>query len=389
MDNKQFSVNILHKPTKPNGNEWRFYEFGIACVFPTPTEPTDNADPINIAPLIQGVIDYELTNKDGFFCKSYSPQKEDESLDELLCVDAYGMKCSFQPFLSELKTFGVTDLFGQDLIKCIFQVLNEIGRFIKDNTDKPQAIKNHIISMLDVFGNIQIVSAMARITVMRGLEMFYMECLDTIEGYGSAEVEDILMWVALEEGKMISAFTILPLGLGVLSKEVAEHIKPFTDYLYSTEIGKMANDTTLSSLYGCDISNEEAAQDELPEEFTNPNTKEVFQKAIDAPQEANAKPKKRGRKVGNFRDNLMVDEKEKDAVIEKLRLLISGRKGRCVALIIHSCVKLGWLIKPSFSQVKNTFGRIGDKSGYNFYVNNPSQFADQEVNGMIERLKAL
>ena len=282
MDNKQFNVNILHKPTKPNGKEWRFCEFGIACVFPTPTDPTDNTDPINIAPLIQGMIDHELTNKDGFFCNQYSPQKEDESLDELLCVDAYGMKCSFQPFPSELKAFGITDLFGQDLIRCIFQVLREIGQFIKDNTDKPQAIKNHIISMLDVFGNIQIVSAMARITVMRGLEMFYLECSDTIEGYGSAEVEDMLMWVTLEEGKMISEFTILPFELGVLSKELAEHIKPFTDYLYSTEIGKMANDITLSTMYGCDISDEETIQDEFPYEFTTPKAKDILQKAIDA-----------------------------------------------------------------------------------------------------------
>lgn len=280
MNNEQFGVNILHKPTKPNGKEWSFYEFGIACAFPAPTEPTDNADPINIAPLFQGIIDNELTKTDGIFSNHYTPHEEDASLDDLLCVDAYGIKCSFQPFLSELKTFGVTDLFGQDFTRCLFRVLKEIGQFIKRNTDRPQAIKNHIISMLDVFGNIQIVSAMARITVMRGLEMFYLECLDTIEGYGSAEVEDLLMWVAIEECKMICEFTILPFGFGVLSQELAEHIKPFTEYLYSTEIGKMANDYTLS--YGCDISNEEAAQDEFPEEFTSPKAKEVFQKAIDA-----------------------------------------------------------------------------------------------------------
>lgn len=110
---------------------------------------------------------------------------------------------------------------------------------------------------------------------------------------------------------------------------------------------------------------------------------------IDAPQEANAKIKRRGRKVGNFRDNLMVDEKEKDIVIEKLRLLIAGRKGKDVALMIYSCIKLGWLIKPSFSQVENTFGGIGNKSGYNNYVNNPNKFTEHEISGMIERLKAL
>lgn len=111
---------------------------------------------------------------------------------------------------------------------------------------------------------------------------------------------------------------------------------------------------------------------------------------IDAPQEANAETKKRGKKVGNFIDNLIVDEKEKDVVIEKLRLLIAGRKGKDVALIIHSCVKLGWLIKPSFSQVKNKFGcEIGNKSGYNKYANNPSLFTDQEIDGMIAKLKNL
>lgn len=55
--------------------------------------------------------------------------------------------------------------------------------------------------MLDVFGNIQIISAMARISVMRGLEMFYLECRDTLEGYGVAEVESMLMWVGMEECK--------------------------------------------------------------------------------------------------------------------------------------------------------------------------------------------
>lgn len=282
MDNEQYSVNILHKPTKPNGKEWRFYEIGIACVSPTSTIPTDIAEPINIAPVIQGIIDKELTNKDGFFSYHYSPQKEDVSLDDLLCVDAYGMKCSFQPFLSELKTFGVTDLFGQDLTKCIFRVLKDIGQFIKDNTDKPQAIKNQITSMLDVFGNIQIISAMARISVMRGLEMFYLECRDTLEGYGVAEVESMLMWVGMEECKMIGSFTIMPFEMGLVSAEVAEHIKPFTDYLYSTEIGKLANDTTLAILYGYDIADDEPAQKELPKEFTTPAAKTVLQKAIGA-----------------------------------------------------------------------------------------------------------
>lgn len=135
--------------------------------------------------------------------------------------------------------------------------------------------------MLDVFGNIQIISAMARISVMRGLEMFYLECRDTLEGYGAAEVESMLMWVGMEECKMIGSFTIMPFEMGLVSAEVAEHIKPFTDYLYSTEIGKLANDTTLATLYGYDIADDEPTQKELPKEFTTPIAKTVLQKAIE------------------------------------------------------------------------------------------------------------
>lgn len=349
MDNEQYSVNILHKPTKPNGKEWRFYEFGIVCVSPTSNVPTDIAEPINIAPVIQGIIDNELTNKDGFFSYHYSPQEEDVSLDDFLCVDAYGMKCSFQPFLSELKNFGVTDLFGQDLTKCIFRVLKEIGQFIKDNTDKPQAIKNHITSMLDVFGNSQIISAMARISVMRGLEVFYLECRDTIEGYGVAEVESMLLWVGMEECKMISAFTIMPLEMGAISTEVAKHIKPFTDYLYSTEIGKLANDTTLATLYGCDDTpTDETQQDNT---LPIPNTRTN---------------RKKGRPNDVF-SKYILDRANEDWLLPVLHQLIDGKRGKNAVLPIAASVTMGLITTPTYKAFAVEFGELTSRQNYNKY----------------------
>ena len=250
MDNEQYNINILHEPRKPDGKSWRFFEIGIINVFPASAEPNVNADPINIQPTIQYLFDSELTKKGGMFSSKLSIPREDEDLDKLLCVEVYGMKCSFQPFLTELKNYGVVDLFGQDLIKLLFEVLHRIGTFMKDNTDKPQAIKNNIISMLEVWGNAPLISPMIHICVMRGVEVFLQECLDVLDGYGVAEVQSLLEWVAMEECKLISRFTIMPLTMGAIGQEITEHIKPFTDYLYSTEIGKLANDTTLSCLYG-------------------------------------------------------------------------------------------------------------------------------------------
>lgn len=263
MDKEQYSVNILHEPRKPDGKGWRFFEIGIINVFPTPTEPNVDADPINIQPTIQYLFDSELTKKDGMFSSKLSIPREDEDLDKLLCVEVYGMKCSFQPFLTELKNHGVIDLFGQDLIKLLFEALHRIGAFMKDNTDKPQAIKNNIISMLEVWGNAPLISTMIQICVMRGVEVFLQECLDVLVGYGVAEVQSLLEWVAMEECKLISRFTVMPLTMGAIGQEITEHIKPFTDYLYSTELGKLANDTTLATLYGYDITHEESTQKEF------------------------------------------------------------------------------------------------------------------------------
>lgn len=282
MDKEPYNANILYKPQKPNGKGWRFFEIGIINVFPTSSEPNIDADPINIQPTIQYLFDSELTKKDGMFSSKLSIPREDEDLDKLLCVEVYGMKCSFQPFLTELKNNGVVDLFGQDLIKLLFEVLHRIGSFMKDNTDKPQAIKNNIISMLEVCRNAPLISAMIQICVMRGVEVFLQECLDVLEGYGVAEVQSLLEWVKMEECKLISSFTVLPLTMGAISQELAEHIKPFTDYLYSTELGKLANDTTLATLYGYDITDEESTQKELPKEFTTPKAKVILQKAVEA-----------------------------------------------------------------------------------------------------------
>jgi len=225
-----------------------------------------------------------LSKEGGFFSSCYNPTLEDTDLDALLCVDVYGMKCSFQPYLSELNNYEVTTLLGKELTKCLFTVLYGIGKFMKENTNKPQAIKNNIISALDVWGDVPLFSSIMQICVFRGIEVFLQECLDSLEKYGTAEVQSLLDWVMLEEGKLICMFTIMPLTMGTMGREITEHIKPFTDYLYSTEVGKYANDTTLASIYG-DVDNtiEEPQQENvLPSILATPQAQSILKRAVDA-----------------------------------------------------------------------------------------------------------
>lgn len=99
------------------------------------------------------------------------------------------------------------------------------------------------------------------------------------------------------------------------------------------------------------------------------------------------KPKKVGRKVESFRDYLLVDEDKKDALLIELHKLIEGQRGKSVALVIYACVDMGWLRKPTFSQVKDEFGDIGSDTGYNNYVNSPQRFSDAEINGIKANLR--
>lgn len=349
MDKKQYNVNILHEPRKPDGKGWRFFEIGIINVFPASAEPNVDAEPINIQPSIQYLFDSELTKKGGMFSSKLSIPREDEDLDKLLCVEVYGMKCSFQPFLTELKNNGVVDLFGQDLVKLLFEALHRIGSFMKDNTDKPQAIKNNIISMLEVWGNAPLISAMIQICVMRGVEVFLQECLDVLDGYGVAEVQSLLEWVAMEECKLISSFTVLPLTMGAIGQELAEHIKPFTDYLYSTEIGKLANDTTLSCLYGdVDTSNDEPQQEDiLPKPKTRPS-------------------RKKGRPKDVF-SNYISDKAIENWLLPALHQLIDEKGGKNAVLPIAACISMGLITTPTYKAFVDEFGELTSRQNYNKY----------------------
>lgn len=92
------------------------------------------------------------------------------------------------------------------------------------------------------------------------------------------------------------------------------------------------------------------------------------QEAIKEPVASKPQSKaKRGRKVIPFADCLL-DPKEQH--LKKLHSLIDGRKGKNVALVIKASIQLGWLLcKPTFTQLQNEFGNIGNASGYNHQMN--------------------
>lgn len=109
--------------------------------------------------------------------------------------------------------------------------------------------------------------------------------------------------------------------------------------------------------------------------------------AVILPDANNEKVKKtrgRGRPKETFKDKLIGDaEGEK---LQKLHLLIDGRKGKAVSLVILASIKKGWLIeKPTFTQVKDEFGDIGTQQGFANYLDE-NKFTKEELEGAINSL---
>lgn len=68
----------------------------------------------------------------------------------------------------------------------------------------------------------------------------------------------------------------------------------------------------------------------------------------------------------SFKECLWVEDK--DDLLAMLHKMIDGKKGKVVANIISVCMENGLMEKPTYTQVKEEFGEIGNKSGYNKYM---------------------
>lgn len=99
---------------------------------------------------------------------------------------------------------------------------------------------------------------------------------------------------------------------------------------------------------------------------------------------AKAQKKKRNTvETSEIRGCLLVQADKKDELLKKLHLLIDGKKGKAVALVIRLCVELGLMSRPTFTVLKVEFPGIGNKSGYNtHYREFETRYPKEEIDGM-------
>gem|GEM_PF-5824029 len=322
--------------------DWRFYP--ISIVMSQQLEP-------QLKPVVQNVMEADAKDGKGLFANKTDFELQDEALDEYLMVDCFGMQNSLLPYLNELEKWGVVGdgaLISDELTRGLFCVLKDAATFIKDNTDSPQKVKNHIINRVQAFDDIPIYGLFFQILLLQGL-CKWLGGVNLNEGDGGySEAQILYTWIYERLIEKELDFCLVPYGINDLQR-----LKPLCDYLISTETGK-------------------AVQAALFDRYTNHQSQNS---SLEPQQES---PKASTTKKQRLQDLVVGDDGGE--LVKKLHRLADGRKGKSFCIYLVAAVLEGLIQRPTYTQAKNEFGDIGCKTGYNKYMKKV-MFTDEELEG--------
>lgn len=377
---------IKEKPH--NLNEWQFVPIRIF----SPKEIMDN--------VINPRLEADAKEGKGLYDNITDIPKEDERLDEWFDIEAYGVKCSLEPLYRDLQNYGVVDsVLENDTIKDYYlKAIKSLIYFIRDNTDKPNRIRNHISKILKGLDDIPAFGLLLQILLLQGLIKWF-ENVNLKEGdNGYNEASNLIQWIGKQLMKKEIRFCYFRWG-----EDDNKWLKPFCDYLLSTEIGKAVQDCLFKKQIDCSFIVDEHGIKKISKASEN-DTKTIDEmslpskldagelKGLDINSAQGGKTNKsefqerreRGRPKDTFKDKMICSNTDK--VLVRLHNLMYKKKGRDAALIITACLKEGIMTKPTFKQVSDEFGDIGNVSGYNRYMRD-RPFAEEEIDAIIDKLK--
>lgn len=205
-------------------NEWMFYPIRIFAHE-------------QFIPIIDDIIESDAAEGKGLFANVTDVPVEDESLDEWFDIEAYGLKCSLEPFYRELQEYGILDsILKSDEIRkyFLYTLKNVLIEFIKNNTDKPNKVRNHISSIIKGLDSIPVFGLLIQILLLQGLWKWF-EGINLEKGdTGYKEAQLLGNWISklLIEKEIIFCYFQWRDG-------DKEYLKPFCNYLYITEAGKI------------------------------------------------------------------------------------------------------------------------------------------------------
>lgn len=223
----------LEKPRRLQEEQpwgWRFFPINIIA----------SPDCLNI---VAEVLGQDAQEGEGLY-KNATEIKDlpDVFLDSLLGVEAYSIKCSFTPYLDELRRYGVTGItLTNESTRLLFTLLKGLADHIKDNTNKPEAVKSKILAAVKEFDAIPIWGLIIQIMALQGLCSLLENCTLKEGDDGYNEALSLYCWLQELLADKLLNFTFTPYSDGD-----KQRLKPLCDYLYSTEIGRAVQEAVFN-----------------------------------------------------------------------------------------------------------------------------------------------
>lgn len=189
--------------------------------------------------MIAKIVETDAKEGEGLFSNVTNIPIEDEEEDELLMIDAFEIKCCLLPYWDELKKFGVigndadNPIISKTLRKVFLIQLNSEITFAKDNTQFPSKVKNHIADTLKRFDEIPIFGLLFQILILQGFVDVFKRTPIEKGDEGFEVLQSLFDWICVQTAKKMIDLCRMPFG-----DRDREELRPFTDYLYQTEIGK-------------------------------------------------------------------------------------------------------------------------------------------------------
>ncbi|MFR9590317.1 MAG: hypothetical protein SNH66_05845 [Rikenellaceae bacterium] len=257
----------------PHSGEWYFVPIRILT-----TESMQSA--------VEQIIINDAKDGKGLFANTTYIPLEDENIDSWFDIEEYGLKCSLEPIYRELHQCGIIDsiLSSKDIRDGYLITLKELICCLKDNTDKPNKVRNYITNTLKAFDNVPIYGLILQMLLLQGF-CRWLECIDINEG-DSGYNEGCCMydWLLLRLLEKELYFCFMKFGDNDLKR-----LEPLCNYLYSSDIGKMVQNAIKEKFYPelqseqlqANKSQQGTQTPQLPEELDTILARKIFAKAVE------------------------------------------------------------------------------------------------------------
>lgn len=189
-----------------------------------------------LRPVLDKLYEKELCKDDGIFSCFTDIPEEDENDDDFLMIDAYGVKCNgLQVYYRDLQKHGViSGMLNKPIFKkALLASLTEICTFIRENTDKPNKVRNHIREKIKWFDTIPVYGLIFQILILQGLISWFENVSLEKGDKGYKDAEMLGQWIMNILLKKEVSFCYFLWGDGDKI-----WLKPLCNYLLSTQAGQ-------------------------------------------------------------------------------------------------------------------------------------------------------